>query len=270
MPRRIVIAITRPEKQGLETARLILEAGGEPFLAPTVEITLEPDMEMMRRFIDEALDEHISTVIFMSRNAVKSMIKYLSEHGLKEKVIEKLNRMNVIAIGSKTKAELEENGIETDLIPATYSSEGILEEIGSTDFRRGKVAVLCSNISSGKVVNFLKENGIDVLKVIAYKNRPPRDLSRIRDLLDALSNGKIDVITFTSPSAAVNLFRVASKYLKIEDFRRILKRTVIAAIGPVTERTLRDLGVEVDIVPERYTVEAMINSIKRYMKLGET
>ena len=74
-----------------------------------------------------------------------------------------------------------------------------------------------------------------------------------------------DIVTFTSSFTAINLFKMASQHLSVDDLRKYLGKTIIAAIGPVTRRTLEELGIKVDVMPKKYTIEAMVKSLVNYV-----
>ena len=78
-----------------------------------------------------------------------------------------------------------------------------------------------------------------------------------------LTEGKIDVITFTS-SSTVNHF---ADLLKKEDLKKLLKGISIACIGPVTAKTARERGLKVRIQPKQYTIPGLTRAIAEYFSL---
>lgn len=265
-----VIAITRPEKQADELAKLISKLGGKPYVVPTVEIKPQRNKRLITQLFNRILDEQIGSLIFMSVNGVASFIEYLEEPELKAKFLEKLDKTRIIAVGPKTRMELEKHGIKVNLVPQRYSSEGILESFKKMDLREGTVAILRSNKSSGHLMRELEKLGAKVLEVPIYECTPPTDRSKVLVFINDLLKGKIDVVTFTSSSAALNLFKIASEHITADDLRKCLRKTIITTIGPVTQRTLEDLGVKADVVPREYTVEAMMDSLVHYIRQSAT
>ncbi len=49
-----------------------------------------------------------------------------------------------------------------------------------------------------------------------------------------------------------------------EDLPALVAKAAIACIGPITAETARDHGLEVDIMPAEYTVEALATKIVEY------
>ena len=97
---------------------------------------------------------------------------------------------------------------------------------------------------------------IDVVE--AYRTLKPRGGSK--KLKKILTEEKIDVITFTSSSTVNHFIELVGK----GDTREKLKGIAIASIGPVTSRTAREQGLDVDIQPEEYTIPALTEAIVDY------
>jgi uroporphyrinogen-III synthase len=71
---------------------------------------------------------------------------------------------------------------------------------------------------------------------------------------------RIDVVTFTSPSAVRNFVRVVGS----EPAADLLAATVVASIGPVTAEAAAQYQIRTTIMPAAYTVPALVSSIVEY------
>jgi hypothetical protein len=69
------------------------------------------------------------------------------------------------------------------------------------------------------------------------------------DVYGMLLEGKIDVATFTSPSAIRNFAKIHGA----DQVADLLKNTVVATIGPVTADAARQLAINVTVQPKTYT-----------------
>ncbi len=54
--------------------------------------------------------------------------------------------------------------------------------------------------------------------------------------------------------------------IKKEDLKKLLKGIAIACIGPVTSRTVKELGMKVHIQPKEYTILPLAQPISEYFK----
>jgi uroporphyrinogen-III synthase len=62
---------------------------------------------------------------------------------------------------------------------------------------------------------------------------------------------RADIVTFTSSSTVHGFVH------NVADAASVLAGKTVAAIGPITAATARNLGIRVDVVPEDFTVEAL-------------
>lgn len=230
-------------------------------MASTVEIKPQRHRQLITRLINKILNEQIDFMVFMSVNGVTSLIETAQNLVSKAKFLEKLNRATIIAVGPITRKELEKHGVKVNFVPLRYSSEGIIEIFKKLSIKGKIVAILRSSKSSRYLTSEVEKLGANVLEVTIYNCTLPTDRSRVLAFINDLLNGEIDIVTFTSSSTARNLFKIASEYALTHKFRKCLTKPVIAAIGPMTRRTLEELGVKVDVVPKEYTIEAMMDAL---------
>ena len=80
---------------------------------------------------------------------------------------------------------------------------------------------------------------------------------QVDELSKRLEAGTIDIITFTSSSTVKNFLTLTG-----EKLLPAIKKTKIACIGPITEKTACDAGLNVEIVPEQFTVPALLDAIE--------
>jgi uroporphyrinogen III methyltransferase/synthase len=72
--------------------------------------------------------------------------------------------------------------------------------------------------------------------------------------------GKVDVITFTSPSTVINFMEIMGR-----DFR-LPPNVRIACIGPVTAAAVERAGLPVDILREEFTVPGLVDAMVDYFR----
>lgn len=253
-----VIAITRPAKQADELADTISRFGGKPYKVPTIVIKPSLRDDLIKRFTEEIHNEQVDFLIFTSVNGVKILMDYLKPN---LEFYRKIEKATIIAIGPKTKKALEERKIKANLVPKSYSSEGIIQELRKIDVGNKTVVIPRSMEGGEYLVEELKSLGAKVTEIPIYKCIVPSDHSKVSVFIKDLIQKRIDVITFTSPSTAQNLFKLSVKFISIRDLRKLLNGIVVVAIGPTTKGALKELGINTDLIPSKYTIEAMIDSI---------
>ena len=113
----------------------------------------------------------------------------------------------------------------------------------------------------------LREAGAVVTEVVAYRTileDSQRDGDP--DVYGMLLEGRIDVVTFTSPSAVRNF----AKIYGADQVADLLKSTVVATIGPVTADAARQLAIPVTIQPTTYTIPALVGAIAAHYAPAKT
>jgi len=261
------VVITRPEAQARELVRIISRLGGKPYVAPTVEIRPPENRRQVKALIHKIIRGQVDYVIFMSVNGVVGLIEVSEKAGLKTKLLKELNRAKVMTVGPKTKTAIKNYGIRVGLTPLKFSSEGIIEKLRSVNLHGKTVAIPRTREVDPYLREKLEKMGAHVLETSVYESTPPSDESKMLKLLNDLFNGKIDIITFTSSATARNLFKTADKHGLVSRLQSCLRgKVVVTAIGPMTQRTLEDLGAKVDVVPNEYTVEDMVKAIVKFIR----
>jgi uroporphyrinogen III methyltransferase/synthase len=164
--------------------------------------------------------------------------------------------------GTATADRLAAYGIKADLIPREFRADAVVAALLATEPMSG-VRVLLPRADIGRevIADQLREAGANVTEVIAYRT-VLEDSQREGDpdVYGMLLEGRIDVVTFTSPSAVRNFAKIHGA----DQVADLLKNTVVATIGPVTADATRQLGIPVTVQPTTYTVPALVDAIAAY------
>jgi uroporphyrinogen III methyltransferase/synthase len=135
-------------------------------------------------------------------------------------------------------------------MPDTFTSEGIVEVLKTLDITGKRFLLPRAEEARDIIVTFIKNQGgtCDVIPI--YRAALPKDVVPLSE--------KPDIITFTSSSTAKNFVTLYG----ID----ALKDSVIASIGPVTTKTLSDLGFKTHIEAKRYDIPGLVEAIEEYVK----
>ncbi|MBR3214297.1 MAG: uroporphyrinogen-III synthase [Methanosphaera sp.] len=245
------VVITRPKERSMVLAKLIEENGGVPIIIPTLELQLVKSPELIK--IAEDI-ESFDWIIFTSPAGVRSIFEVYPSRTVP---------CNIAVIGIKTEEVLNEYDNTPDIVPESFTAEGLLESFKDIDLTDKNVA-LPRTLSAREVLpDGLTEYGANVLVAEAYTSGVPKDKTQILELSDLILNRDIDIITFTSPLTVKNLLDVIKEY-KANEYGEVLKALrediTIASIGPITGKMLAQYNLKA-IEPKKYTVKDMIESL---------
>jgi uroporphyrinogen-III synthase len=76
-----------------------------------------------------------------------------------------------------------------------------------------------------------------------------------------LADGQIDALVFSSASTVSNFLERLKREGGCKDD---MKEVCLAAIGPVTAKSMRELDLPVDVQPARYTLAELVESLTDY------
>ncbi|MCP8321501.1 MAG: uroporphyrinogen-III synthase [archaeon] len=259
------VAITRPRDQAEEACKMIEEKGGKPYLIPTIEIKGPSDLSSIKNFINDLIRGKVDYVIFMSVNGVKYLLNAAEKLGLKDQLIEYLTKTVTIAVGPRTAQELKIHRIHVDLVPAKYSSEGIIQSLQQFDISGKSIYIPRTKGATPTLKESLGKMGAKVQEVYVYESLLPIDPNIKERFFQDLISGKIHAIIFSSSLNVKNLFQILMEKISMEKLRDIMNsRLTIVAIGPVTAKTLCEMGVKVDIMPDKHLFEEALIALARY------
>lgn len=249
------ILVTRPEEQASDFSAELLRYGAQPVEFPMIQVVPPEDWSELDRSISRI--HSYDWVIFTSVNGVRFFQERLLNNG---RDVRALGRTQVCAIGPRTAEAVRSMGIVPDLIPKIFQAEGIVEEMGRLGVRGKRVLLPRAKQAREVLPEALRQMGAQVDVVTAYRTiKPARDLDRIRTYL---KEKKISVVTFTSSSAVAHFATLFDR----SDLISLMEGVVVASIGPITARTVRESGLTNHIMPEEYTISALAEAIADYFK----
>lgn len=247
------ILVTRARSQASNLVRRIESLGAEVVEFPTIEIRPPESYGPL----DQAIRQIASYdwLIFTSVNGVEQFLNRLGALGKERPDLE---GVKVGAIGPETAERLTVAGIQPSLVPKQYQAEGILEALIPETLRGKKVLIPRAAKARDILPETLRQRGARVDVVQAYQTvLPQADVSALCRLL---REDKIDLITFTSSSTVTNF----AAMLRDQDLPRLLSGVVIACIGPITEKTVEELGMRPEIVSKEFTIPGLVKAISDY------
>jgi uroporphyrinogen III methyltransferase/synthase len=244
------IVVTRARAQSSDLLEQIREAGGEAIEFPSIEIVKETDLTNLYSALADI--NKYTWIIFTSVNAVDIFFDELRN---REIDIRKLVGIKICAIGPATYARLSGRGLIVDLVPEEYRAEGIIAELKTKIKPQERILLPRAKGAREILPDSLEEMGAVVDEVLLYEAGPTSNINPV--YLEEVRKGHVDYITFTSSSTVTNFVKIIG-HDSIVDFN---KRVKVACIGPVTAGTARENGFTVDIIPEKYTIQALLDSI---------
>ena len=238
------VLVTRALEQSREVVDRLYEVGAQPIVAPTIAIGPPDDVERARAITFRFGD--YEWIVFTSQNGVAAAFDFLAERGADARAF---GTAKVAAVGPKTAAALAARGIVADFVPEKFLAEEVADGLIARAKPTDRVLVFGAQDMRDAIATRLRTSAIAYDAVSAYKT------STVLDPAIALAAGDTDVWTFASVSAVDGFFE------NVPDAVALSRDKTIACIGPVTAAAAREHGLHVDIVPDDFTVDGLLEAL---------
>lgn len=246
------IVVTRTRQQASDLSSRLAGLGANVIEAPTIELTAPADWTAG----DEVLKSigGFDWVIFTSQNGVQFTRQRLLDLGLDARAF---GSAKVAAIGDATaRAVREELFLSVDLCPEAFVAEALADALAAKNVVRGKRFLLLRADIARPILRerLLADGAAEVRDVPIYQTRSVDSLPP--HLIDALAAGEVTWVTFTSSSTVKGFLSLLGP-----DAKAALGNVKLASIGPITSRTLHELGFSPTIEAETFNIDGLVRAM---------
>lgn len=253
--RKIVVARRADEARSL--CRALEEAGAEVFDARSEEPVPARD----GTHFDESVRKlkEYDWLIFADAAGVEQFMRHLFSLG---KDARELAGCKLCALGPLAAAGLASFGLRADCSQASSVNDALNYHLSSGELlARRKLLLVCSHEAPDILACELEACGSRVDSVLTPRAPSSARADGVRDalhgnLLRELSAGRIDLVTFASPSAVLSFARSVGGVLQ-----QLMRGATIACVGAETAAAVRNLEVDARIISESTTVDGLIESV---------
>ncbi|WP_350343062.1 uroporphyrinogen-III C-methyltransferase [Proteinivorax tanatarense] len=244
--KRILTTRDKKQKQLKDT---LLRLGAEVITYPSISVNHK--VNLTKETFNKIMKSKF--ILFTSPTGVEAFWTNLRD---KKIDFRHFHQTKIAAIGSSTKNALEQKGVVVDIVPNTFTLEGVVEALSSKVKAGDTLYHIKGNLGRQVVKEELTKIGVSVFEEVVYEVKKVKDLER----LEKIKEKTFDYILFTSPSA-VKYFSESLTDLGISINNKLIKKSTIGAIGPVTQKACRDMGLTADIIPGSYTIDGLVERI---------
>ena len=248
------ILITRARHQAGRLAEALEAQGAEVVRLPTIEI-IPPESYAPLDAVLERI-HGFDWLIVTSANGAAALDGRLEFLRIS---LEKLQHLQIAAIGPATSVALERIGLKVSAMPEEYVAEAVVSIL--KEKVAGKhVLLVRAAVARDVIPDQLRHCGADIEVVAAYRTVIPADSIELARELFKAGNSLPGAVTFTSSST-------------VDNFVALLTAANIAvpsglkaiSIGPVTTRTLRRHGWEPACEASPYDIPGVVEACVRLM-----
>jgi uroporphyrinogen-III synthase len=198
-----------------EMAKLIASYGGVPTVAPAMrEVNLESPEAL--EFAAGLVAGKFDMVIFLTGAGIRALVNVVEHAYPREQLIDALQRVQVVARGSKPMSALRELGVRPTLVapePNTWRELlRVLDDAAPSQPLKGlQVAVQEYGVPPQELLAGLRERGACVTAVPVYQWTLPEDIAPLQEAAKSIANGEVDVLLLTSAMQITHLLQIATE-----------------------------------------------------------
>ena len=242
--------IAVPETRELDVFSAMLERRGATVLrCPLVAILDAPDPKPVLDWLHAFSAGSCDDLILLTGEGLRRLLGCIdkNEPSLRDSFVQRLGAVRKITRGPKPARALRELGLKPDIAAESPTTQGVIGSLRAENLQGRKVGVqLYGTEPNRPLIEFLQTAGAQVRTVAPYVYADKLADDAVRDLMQKMAAGSVDIIAFTSTPQIERLFNVGPPEL----VRAAFEKTEVAAIGPVVADALKRHDIPVRLMPE--------------------
>ena len=247
-----------------QLARILEREGATVYSCPLLRETPVEHLGNARQFMELCDSTRVDFIVFYTGVGIEFLFRA-------ENNPEVIARSRIIARGPKAVNALKKFGIQEFLVAEAPTTEGILKTLAREGVRGKTVLVQLYGQENSELRRGLEEMGATVTGISLYHYEQASDMEAVSELVRRITHGEIDAITFTNgPQARFLLKQAVSLGSGEELLKHFNKDIVVASIGGVTSRALREMGIEPRVIPEEPKMGPMVKALADFFESRKT
>jgi hydroxymethylbilane synthase len=226
------VVVTGTGEFAERTAAAFRDVGAHPLVATTTTILPTSTPGVLAAALGDLAAGGFGWLVVTSQQTVPVLARFGAEH--------LAGKASIATVGNATADSLTEIGLPPALIPAIQTGPGLAEELLARVAPGEKVLCLLGNRASDEITSRLRRADIPAIRVESY--RTVSQLADAAHVRDEVRRGRVDVVTFASPSA-VDVF---ARELGVD--LAALSGACLVAVGETTARAMETHGLPVHAI----------------------
>ncbi|MCY9783658.1 uroporphyrinogen-III synthase [Nocardiopsis sp. EMB25] len=254
------VAVTAARRAD-ELAAMLRRKGAEVVAAPALRIVPLSDDQRLAAVSTELTRRPADVVVATTGIGFRGWVEACETWGMAEPLLSSMRASRLLARGPKAKGAIRAAGLTEEWSPPSESSAEVLDYLLSTGVKGLRVAIQLHGEPLPDFTAALRLAGADVVEVPVYRWTQPEDTAPLDRLIEAVTSGGVDAVTFTSAPAAAGLLARARASGHADALVSALRGDVLAmCVGPVTARPLMAQDIPT-VWPHRARIGAQVRKL---------
>ncbi|MBB5153369.1 uroporphyrinogen-III synthase [Saccharopolyspora phatthalungensis] len=249
------------ERKAAEIGALFARRGARVIFGAAMHTVPLPEDGELATATEEVLAVPVDYVVAVTGVGFRGWIEAAQLSGIGDRLLARLRSAEVMARGAKARGAVRGAGLVESWTSPSEESAEILEHLLAHDLAGKRVVLQVHGDPMLKFREALRAAGAEVVPVTVYRWTDPVDLPALDRLIDAVLQGEVDALAFTSAPAATNLLARADRTGRGARLRETLRDKVfIACVGPVTAAPIDAAGLPY-MLPERARTASLVRLV---------
>lgn len=283
------IGVTAHRRAG-DLIKALERRGAQVLHAPALKIAPVADDDALRAETAAVIAAAPDIVMITTAYGMRRWCEAADAAGQGEELLATLAKAAIFVRGPKARGAVRAAGLDDEGISSDETTATLTDLVIAAGVRGKTLAVQVHGYTDVLALNRLREAGAKVLTVTPYRWVNAEDGEKLPQLIDAVINGELDVLTFTSAPAVDAVLSTAEALGRGQQFRNALRgdgargdmrrdaqregrqpprngrlgTVVSAVVGPVTAAPLIQVGIT-PLVPERFRMGALIRLVCEHL-----
>jgi len=245
--RRIAV----PESRELDLFTRMLERHGASVArCPLVSIHDVEDAAPVEAWLERLAGREHDIVVLYTGEGLSRLLGFARRKGIEEPVVSGLAGALKVARGPKPSKVLRSIGLAPDVMAEEPTTDGLIKTLSDLGVRGKRIGVQLYPGGERLLSEGLRDSGVQLDPVLCYRYASDEEDERVLRFISELASEAIDLIAFTSTAQVRRLQDVARRFGKEEALESAMRRTLIAAVGPVTAQAVEKAGWPVGAMPQ--------------------
>lgn len=250
-----------------ELGALFVRKGATVRYGPAIRIVPLADDTELRAATLALLRQPVDIVVATTGIGFRGWIEAAEGWGLGDELLSRLGKATLLARGPKAQGAIRAAGLSEDYAPKSESNAELLQHLLESGVEGRRIAVQLHGEPLPYFVDSLIAAGAEVIEVPVYRWVGPSEPGPLDRLIDAVLEGSIDAMPFTSAPAAASTLAMAKRtgrHAALVD--ALTNRVLVACVGPITAAPLAALGIPT-VQPARSRIGALARAVAEALQV---
>ena len=245
-----------------EQAELLVRRGARIVHGPSIRtLPLDHD-EGLRTATESVIAEPPDVTVLSTGLGVRAWVTAAESLGRGDALVRALGRSQVLARGPKAAGAALTAGLDVAWRAPSERSSEIARYLGDLGVAGKRVVVQRDGAPRAYLAEALADLGAEVVDVPVYRWVPADDRAPVTRLAEAVVDGRVNAVTFTSSPGFDGFLDAAEAAGIAATVQAALNTSVLAVcIGPVCADQARLRGIRQPVEPHRGRIGAMVQAL---------